>query len=83
MNRIIIWLHYPPMMMLIVAALLLGSMPLVPEPHLFQKINMLMAGTMVKPVDIFDLVWHSWPVLWIVLRIFTLPLVDKGVPIDS
>jgi len=83
MSRIITWLHYPPMMMLIVAALLLGSMPLVPEPHLFEKIDMLMAGTLVKPIDIFDLLWHSWPVVWILLRILTLGMIDKGVSLDS
>jgi len=71
MSRIVYWIHYPPWMMLLVAALLLGSMPLVPEPHLFQKIDMLMSGTLVKAVDIFDLIWHSWPTLWLVLRVLT------------
>jgi len=59
------------MAMLMVAALLLGAMPLTPEPHLFEKLRMLMDGTLVKPVDIFDLFWHSWPLLWIALRLLT------------
>jgi len=46
-------------------------MPITPEPHLFEKIHMLMDGTLVKPVDMFDLFWHSWPILWIVLRLLT------------
>ncbi len=78
MSRIISWIHYPPLMILIVAAAFLGSMPLVPEPHLFQKFDMLIAGTLVKPIDIFDLFWHSWPIIWIVLRIVTLGIADKG-----
>jgi len=83
MNRIISWIHYPPLMMLIVAAVFLGSMPVQPEPHLFQKFNMLMAGTLVKPVDIFDLFWHSWPIIWIALRLLTLGLIDKNDAIKS
>jgi len=71
MSRIISWLHCPPMVMLIIAALLLGSMPLTPEPHLFEKVRMLLDGTLVKPVDIFDLFWHGWPILWIILRLLT------------
>jgi len=59
------------MSMLIVAAVLLGIMPVVPEPHLFEKVRMLMIGTLVKPVDIVDLFWHSWPILWIILRLLT------------
>ncbi len=71
MKRFISWLHCPSMGMLIIAALLLGSLPVTPEPHLFEKVRMLLDGALVKPVDIFDLFWHSWPILWIVLRLLT------------
>ena len=71
MRRVLSWLHCPSMGMLLIAALLLGSMPLTPEPHLFEKVRMLMNGTLVRPIDIFDLFWHSWPILWIVLRLLT------------
>ncbi len=71
MKTIISWLHCPSMGMLIIAALLLGSLPVTPEPHLFEKMRMLMDGSLVKPVDMFDLFWHSWPILWIVLRLLT------------
>ncbi len=71
MKRFASWLHCPSMGMLIMAALLLGAMPVVPEPHLFEKVRMLLNGTLVKPVDIFDLFWHGWPILWIVLRLLT------------
>ncbi|MDX8413044.1 MAG: hypothetical protein R8J85_03060 [Mariprofundales bacterium] len=59
------------MAILIVAAIFLGAMPLTPEPHLFEKLRMLMDGVLVKPVDIFDLCWHGWPMLWIALRLLT------------
>jgi len=59
------------MTMLIVAAILLGVMPITPEPHLVEKMRMLLNGTLVKPVDMFDLFWHGWPLLWIALRLLT------------
>jgi len=74
MKRVVVWLHYPPWLMLVAAALLLGSMPLVPEPHLFEKWHMLMDGTLVHAMDIFDLFWHSWPILWLILRVLTLKM---------
>lgn len=49
-------------------ALLLGLAPFVPEPHLVEKARMLSEGTLVKPIDIFDLFWHIWPVGLIVCR---------------
>lgn len=58
------WLDRFPLGLLIAGALLLGLAPFVPEPHLWEKLKMLVAGTLVRPVDIFDLVLHaSLPVL--------------------
>lgn len=55
---------------LIPAALLLAILPwpVDPLPHLVQKIGMLADGTLTKPIDIFDLVWHGWPILLLVVR---------------
>lgn len=50
---------------LIVLCLTLGLAPFTPEPHVWQKLKMLVAGTLVRPVDIFDLMLHGTP--WIVL----------------
>jgi len=56
-----------PLLPLAIGALFLGLAPFMPEPHLFEKAKMLMAGTLTKPVDIFDLIWHLWlPVLLLV-----------------
>jgi hypothetical protein len=46
---------------LVPLTLLLGLAPFYPQPHLVEKIGMLMAGTLHRPIDIFDLVWHAWP----------------------
>lgn len=51
--------------MLILAALTLGLAPFLPEPHIWEKLKMLAAGELVKPVDIFDLLLHAAP--WLLL----------------
>lgn len=40
-------------------ALALGLAPFFPEPHLVEKSRMLLAGTLRRPLDIFDLVLHA------------------------
>ena len=58
------WLDKLPLGILVVAALLLGLAPFYPEPHLWEKLKMLAAGSLNRPVDILDLVLHaSFPVL--------------------
>jgi len=56
--------------LLIPLALLLGLAPFFPQPHIVEKLRMLMAGTLIKPIDIFDLFWHAWPFLLLTYRIF-------------
>ncbi len=48
-----------PLILLAVGALLLGLAPFVPEPHLWEKLKMLAAGTLARPIDIFDLLLHA------------------------
>lgn len=45
---------------LIILCLTVGLSPFFP-PHLFEKLIMLKKGTLKKPIDIFDLVLHSFP----------------------
>lgn len=54
---------------LIPLVLLLGFAPFYPQPHIVEKIKMLMAGTLKKPIDIFDLFWHAWPFVLLAYRI--------------
>ena len=49
----------------VLAALTLGLAPFVPEPHIWEKLKMLAAGTLSRPIDIFDLLLHAAP--WAVL----------------
>ncbi len=58
------WLDRVPLGLLAAGAVLLGLAPFFPEPHLWEKLKMLAAGTLKRPIDIFDLVMHaSLPVL--------------------
>ncbi|WP_323783220.1 RND transporter [Thalassovita sp.] len=49
--------------MLIMAAIALGLAPFTPEPHLWEKLKMLAAGDLNRPIDIFDLCLHGFPML--------------------
>jgi len=63
------WLDRLPLAPLVVAALLLGLAPFYPEPHLLEKIKMLGAGTLSRPIDIFDLLMHGAPAVLLVLKL--------------
>jgi len=43
--------------------------PFVPEPHLVEKLGMLVAGELTKALDIFDLFWHLTPATLLVIRL--------------
>ena len=53
----------------IIAALTLGLAPFFPEPHIWEKLKMLVAGDLAKPIDIFDLVLHAAPWLLLLLKV--------------
>lgn len=59
------WLDRIPLQILIIASLTLGLAPFVPEPHVWEKLRMLSAGQLSRPIDIFDLVMHGTP--WVLL----------------
>ena len=53
--NIIALLDQIPIGFVVLACLTLGLAPFVPEPHLWEKLKMLGAGTLTKTIDIFDL----------------------------
>ena len=63
------WLDKIPLLTLVVIALLLGLAPFAPEPHLWQKLKMLAAGELIKPIDIFDLFLHGAPAVLLVIKL--------------
>ncbi|RMG32633.1 MAG: RND transporter [Gammaproteobacteria bacterium] len=54
-----------PFSIVLIIALTLGLAPFVPEPHVWEKLKMLAAGELHRPIDIFDLVLHGTP--WVLL----------------
>lgn len=50
-----------PLNIVILAALTLGLAPFFPEPHIWEKLKMLMAGQLTRPIDIFDFLMHAAP----------------------
>lgn len=50
-------------------ALFLGLAPFFPEPHIVEKIRMLVAGELSKAIDIFDLLLHGVPWLLLLMKL--------------
>ena len=63
------WLDKIPTVPLVIVAVFLGLAPFVPEPHLLEKLKMLRAGTLVRPLDIFDLLLHGVPALLMFVKL--------------
>ena len=49
-------------------AILMFLAPFRPMPHALEKLNMLIDGTLSRPVDIFDLFFHLVPTLIVLLK---------------
>lgn len=55
--------------LLIMATILLGLAPFVPEPHLVEKTRFLLRGELTRPLDIFDLFFHLAPALLLMIKL--------------
>lgn len=53
-----------PFATILIICATLGLAPFTP-PHVWEKLQMLMAGTLSRPIDIGDLLMHGAP--WLVL----------------
>lgn len=62
---------------LVIAALLLGLAPFVPEPHVWEKLKMLANGTLSRPIDIFDLFLHGIPWVLLIIKLVRVSTVKK------
>jgi len=68
MKWLVKWLDRIPYVYIAPLAILLALAPFSPEPHLWEKLKMLSAGTLVRPIDIFDLFLHGTPLLILILK---------------
>lgn len=53
--------------LVVIACLTLGLAPFSP-PHIWEKLQMLANGQLVRPIDWFDLVLHGAPWVQLVLK---------------
>jgi len=58
-----------PLSYAVIAAATLGLAPFVPEPHIWEKIKMIKAGTLKRPIDIFDFFLHAAPFVVLVAKL--------------
>ncbi len=65
MKGIIEKVSYPQLVLL---TIMLGLAPFFPIPHTFEKMQMLINGELKKMIDIFDLIFHSSPILLILTK---------------
>lgn len=66
-----------PLPLLAVVAIVMALAPFLPQPHLLEKLKMLLAGQLVKPLDIFDLFFHLIPLLLLLAKIWRGLLLGK------
>lgn len=72
MRRLLDSISYP--VLIFVAAFMLLA-PFSPMPHVVEKLIMLKDGKLIRPVDIFDLLFHLAPTILLALKF--LRKVDK------
>ncbi len=63
------WLDRISFTVIVPFAIFLTFAPFVPEPHLWEKLRMLVGGELVRPVDIFDLFLHGTPLVLLVAKL--------------
>ena len=57
-----------PLSMVIILCLTIGLAPFNP-PHIWEKLQMLAKGQLVKPIDWFDLFLHATPWILLIIKI--------------
>jgi len=63
------WLTRIPLLLLAPLAVLLALAPFRPQPHLWEKLTLLAAGDLTRPIDILDLFLHGAPLLLLLLAL--------------
>lgn len=58
-----------PWLLIIALCLTLGLAPFQPQPHLFEKLGMLVGGELVQAIDVFDLLLHALPWLLALVKL--------------
>ncbi|MBL1432144.1 MAG: RND transporter [Gammaproteobacteria bacterium] len=62
------WLDKIPLPILAIVTLPLALAPFKP-PHVYEKLQMLFAGNLSNPTDIFDLLLHGIPAIIFIVKL--------------
>ena len=68
MGQFLAWVDGLDWGIVIVACLTLGLAPFAP-PHIVEKLQMLVKGKLVRPIDWFDLIMHGAPWLLLIIKV--------------
>lgn len=68
----LIWLDRLSWIWLLPLAVWLAVAPITPEPHLIEKLRLLIQGALNRPLDVFDLAMHATPLLLVALKLWRL-----------
>ena len=68
-NSVVGMMRGLPWFVPILGTLSLGLAPFVPQPHLFEKIHMLINGELFRGADIFDLCFHGFFPLLLMVKV--------------
>lgn len=63
-----------PLSYALIAAATLGLAPFTPEPHIWEKLKMIKAGTLKRPIDIFDFLLHAAPFLVLAAKLIQISI---------
>ncbi|MDH5408076.1 MAG: RND transporter [Gammaproteobacteria bacterium] len=66
-----------PLLLMVTA--FIGLAPFVPEPHVWEKLKMLAAGELAKPLDIFDLLMHGTPWVLTIMKLIRIAQVSTKI----
>lgn len=77
MNQIINLITNMEWHIIIIICLTLGLAPFTP-PHIFEKLSMLVNGTLKRPIDWFDLFFHGIPWIILIMKI-VITIKNRGV----
>lgn len=64
--KLIDWM---PFSLLLPLALILLLAPFKPMPHVWEKLLLLKDGILIRPLDVFDLVFHLLPTILVAIKI--------------
>ena len=72
------WIDKLSFTALLLIALTLVLAPFTPQPHIVEKLVMLLNGTLSRPIDVFDLFLHGAPWALLGIKLVRAGMVKSG-----